>query len=318
MSGRRGRIRRILLVIGGITSVLVVGATIALYRGLPTPTLTTAYAPLSASEQLDLYRPPGDGPFPVVIFIHGGAFRFGDKREHIGGLADDIARLRAEGIAVASINYRMSGEAPFPAAVADTRAAVRWLRQHAAELRLDPQAIGLWGKSAGSNLALEAGFGAGEPSLYDTRLGLTAVSDAVQAIVAMYAPTDFLTMDRQLTASPCGKSEATHDASDSPESRYIGAPIQQAPDLARRASPVSLVSAQVPPTLLQAGTADCTVPGAQSQELYDALLPLAGADRVQLMMLPGARHGDSAFDQPANLEVVTAFFRAHLRGAAAH
>lgn len=207
-----------------------------------------------------------------MIHIHGGAFKFGDKRDRFGGFADDIARLRTAGIATASINYRMSGETRFPTAVAEVKASIRWLRSHAQQLHIDADAIGLWGKSAGANLARVAGL-----------------TDGVQAIVSI-----------------------VHDDAESPESVYIGAPIQQAPELARRASPVSHVSAAAPATLLQAGTADCLVPGAQSRELYDALLPLVGASGVQVTMLPGAKHGDSVFDGIANLEVVARFLRAHL------
>jgi acetyl esterase/lipase len=314
---RSPRRRRLVLGVAAILCILGGVAAAALLRGLPAPSAAAHYATASPSEQLDLYLPAGKGPFPVVIYIHGGAFRFGDKREHIGGLADDIRRLHAEGIAIASINYRMSGEAPFPAAVADTKAAIRWLRSHAQELGIEPTEIGLWGKSAGANLALMAGLTGGDSTLYDAKLGMTDVSDHVQAVVSMYAPTDFLTMDRQLLASPCSKSAAGHDKADSPESVYIGAPIQQSQELARHASPISQVSAAAPPTLLQAGTADCVVPGAQSQELFDALLPLVGAERVKLMMLPGATHADSMFDAAANLDVVAQFLRTHLRGTSA-
>lgn len=276
----------------------------------PRPTIADmAYADRSPSQKLDLFMPPGAGPFPVVVYIHGGAFKFGDKREPFPGFRADIDRLKGMGIALASINYRMSGEARFPAAVADSKAAVRYLRANAARLNLNPDAIGVWGKSAGANLALQVGLTAGNPSLYDAGLGLTDVSDQVQAVISMFGPTDFLKMDQQLLAAGCGKGDITHDRDDSPESLYIGAPIQKSADLARAASPISHVSAAAPPILLQAGTADCTVPGEQSRELHDALLPLVGADRVRLDMLQGAGHGDSKFDSPGNLDIVADFLR---------
>lgn len=289
-------------------------ATCFLFRspvGLSAPAAIkhVAYAPLSGSQELDLYLPQGAGPFPVIVYIHGGAFRFGDKKEIFGRFSDDIKMLNGMGIGLASINYRMSGEAIFPAAVSDAKAAVRYLRSHAASLALRADAIGVWGKSAGANIALMVGLTPDDPSLYDARLGYAGVSDAVQVVISMYAPTDFLSMDQQLLASPCGRSAATHNSGGSPESAYVGSPIQSARDKARQASPIAYISARAPPILLQAGTADCAVPPQQSQELYDALLPILGPQKLHLVLLAGARHADPVFDEAANLAVVAGFLR---------
>jgi len=297
-----------------VAAVAAVAAAVCVRVGMASipPTLADlAYGVVSKQQQLDLYRPAGAGPFPVVVYVHGGAFKFGDKRD-IGGFSADVKRLNGAGIAVASINYRMSGEAAFPAAVVDTRGAVRWLRAHANELQLDPGRIGLWGKSAGANLVLEVALTPGDASLDDPRLGLADVSDRVQAVVAMYAPTDFLTMDEQARARGCSSRDISHDNADSPESLYIGAPIQSAKDRARAASPVTHVSATSPPMLLQAGTADCTVPYRQSQELQDAIVRVGDPARVQLSLLPGASHADSAFDKDPNLTTVVNFLRDNL------
>lgn len=100
----------------------------------------------------DVYVPDGDGPFPAIIFLHGGGWRFGDRR-----LAPDLRRFFAEsGFVMVSIDYRLSGEAIFPAAVIDTKTAIRWLRRHAADYNIDPERIGLWGSSAGGHLAAMA------------------------------------------------------------------------------------------------------------------------------------------------------------------
>lgn len=311
---RRPRTWRWWALRAGIGVFVLVGGALGAQRALA-PRATSAdlvYATRSPSQKLDLYLPPGPGPFPVVVYIHGGAFRVGDKREPFLGFYADIRRLNALGIALASINYRMSGEAVFPAAVVDAKAAVRWLRANAARLNVNPDAIGVWGKSAGANLALQVALTADDPALYDASLGMADVSDRVQAAISMFGPTDFLSMDRQLGAAGCGPGAMTHDAADSPESRYIGAPIQQNAALARQASPVSHLSATAPPMLIQAGTADCTVPGEQSRELYQLLLPVVGAERVSLQMLEGAGHGDSRFDGKANLDVVADFLQGAL------
>lgn len=278
--------------LAAIAGVVFLPGEYALWWLVPTRA-NIAYGTQSPAQRLDLYRPAGvQGPVPVVVFIHGGAFAFGDKREPMAGFVNGVHRLNAAGIALASIDYRLSGEAPFPAAANDAQAAVHYLRAHAGELGLDPARIAVWGKSAGANLALMAATG----------------KEPVSAVVAMYAPTDFLMMDRQLRAGPCGASAATHDAADSPESRYIGAPITQAQDKARAASPIHHVRAGLPPMLVEAGTLDCTVPAQQSQTFAEAVQ--RAGNRVTLHLLPGARHGDDAFETAEHQAAVIAFLKA--------
>lgn len=116
------------------------------------PTTTTIYRDLSyvpgghERQKLDLYAPAGDGPFPLIVWIHGGAFRMGDKASADPDNAVPLDYL-ADGYAVASLNYRLSQHALFPAQIEDCKAAVRWLRAHAADYKLDPQRFGAWGPS---------------------------------------------------------------------------------------------------------------------------------------------------------------------------
>ncbi|MDG2533009.1 alpha/beta hydrolase [Sphingomonas sp. HITSZ_GF] len=284
-------------------AVLVAGA--AAYGGWtylasapPAPTVADIAYGANPAQRFDLWKPAGKGPFPVVLTVHGGAFAFGDKRGH-DGLKQDITALLSHGIAVASVNYRMSGEARFPAAANDVTAALLDLRRRAPSLDLDPGRIALWGKSAGANLVLLTGLAAGRAPIG------TGAPAPVSAIVAMYPPTQFDTMDAQLKASACGASSAGHDAADSPESKWLGGPVQQHRDLARQASPLTYVGPTSPPVLVQAGTADCMVPHQQSIVLADALKK-AGAP-VRIDLLPGAKHIDPAFDAPANLAIVIDF-----------
>ncbi len=282
----------------------------ASYPVRPKPTyLKLAYATVSPSEVLDIYMPEGLGPFPVVVYIHGGAFRYGTKEEPAYDDANDVRVLTSRGIALASINYRMSGEARFPAAVVDAKAAIRWLRANAVRLNLNPEAIAVWGKSAGGNIALMVAMARGDSRFIDTRLGNMDISESVSAVVAMYAPTDFTTMDTQVaTNSGCGAAPL-HGVASSPESLYLGESVQSSPQLARAASPISYVSLATTPTLLQTGTADCTVPQQQSQELYEALLPVLGVKRTRLMIFQGAGHADKVFDRISNIEVVSQFMQ---------
>ena len=130
---------------------------------IPRKLFDQAYASLSPAQKLDVYWPDtGDGPFPVIIAIHGGAFLFGDKRDvQVVNMLSGLTR----GYAVVSINYRMSEEAIFPALVQDVRAAIRWVRANAQRLMLNPAKIAVWGSSAGGYLALMAGVAADVPAL---------------------------------------------------------------------------------------------------------------------------------------------------------
>ncbi len=266
----------------------------------PVPTYANiAYATVSPSETLDLFVPPGKGPFPLIIRIHGGAFKIGDKAMDEA----DAQTLMDAGFALASINYRLSCEALFPAAPQDVFAAVRFLRANAAKYNVNPAKFATWGESAGANLAAMAGVAGGRQSfLDDPALGNPAVSSAVQAVVGWYGPYNFLTMDSQFAAAtPASCSSVDqHDPATSPESAYVGAPIQEVPELANAASPGSswpyvVPGVSYPPFSLAAGTADCLIPTEQSAKFH-ALLQSVGA-KSSFTPLEGATHGDQRFNQ---------------------
>ena len=161
--------------------------------------------------RLDLYIPNDvPGPYPLIVWVHGGAFRMGDK-------ANPIARpLVAYGYAIASINYRLSHQAIFPAQIHDCKAAVRWLRAHAAGYDLDGARVGAWGDSAGGHLVAMLGAAGDVPEL-EGDLGNLEHSSRVQAVCDWYGPSDFLRMNDV-------PGTMDHDASDSPESQLVGAP----------------------------------------------------------------------------------------------
>ncbi len=259
-----------------------------------------AYASTSDSQVLDIWVPDGaDEPAPLVIYVHGGAFKMGDKAM----VGAKVAPLLEAGYAVASVNYRLSGEALFPAGPQDVKAAVRWLRANADEYGIDPDRFAAWGESAGGNLVSLLGTtGDQDTVLDDPSLGNPGVSSAVQAVVSWFGPTDFLQMDTQSVETSCTSPEV-HDAATSPESTYLGSPIQDVPELADQANPIAYVDAagELPPFSLAHGDADCNVPHPQSEILADALEAAGGA--VTLTILPGATHADAQFDgtqlQPA-------------------
>ena len=269
-----------------------------------------AYANTSKTQVLDLFIPSGNGPFPLVINIHGGGFMLGSKEM----LDAPIAKLLLQNkIAVASINYRLSGEALFPAAIQDAKAAVRFLRANAATYKLDPDKFLAFGQSAGGNLASMLGTSGGVAAFDDAQLGNAGVSSRVQGVIDWFGPTDFLQMDTQAKAQGC---PADHDTATSPESKYLGKPIQQLPDLAKQSNPITYVDKTDPPFLLQKGDKDCLIPFAQSQLLFDALK--AASVPVTLETMKGAGHGDMGAPTPiflsdANVKRVVEFVTTTLK-----
>jgi acetyl esterase/lipase len=270
--------------------------------------LDVPYAGLSNAQQLDIYLPEdGDGPFPVVFYIHGGAFALCDKRD--AQVVPSLAALD-RGYAVVSVNYRLSGEAIFPACVQDVKAAVRWVKARGAEYSLDAGRIAVFGASAGANLAAMLGVSADVPLFDDPALGNAERSSDVRCVVDWYGPTDFLAMDRQLMES--GLGPADHSDAESPESRYLGAKITEVPDKVALASPMTYVGETMAPILIQHGTMDCLVPCQQSMEFAKVIDQRVGPDRFELELIPGAGHADPMFETPENMDRVFDYMRRHL------
>jgi acetyl esterase/lipase len=268
-----------------------------------------AYATLSQTQKLDIYLPAtGSGPFPLVIMVHGGGFMFGDKAD--GGGLTGVDALLAAGYAVASINYRLSGEATYPAQILDAKSAVRFLRANAAQYQLNPNKFGAWGASAGGNLVSLLGTTCGVAELEGAELGNADQSSCVQAVVDWFGPIDFLKMQDQLTAAGC--SASTNDAS-SPESKLVGAPIQTVPDIVKTTNPMNYITADDAPFFIENGTADCNIPPIQNKNLADALSAVIGADKVTYVSLEGAGHGGSQFETAENLQLVISFLDKYLK-----
>lgn len=252
-------------------------------------------------QMLDLYLPQQratEKPLPVVVWIHGGAWLAGDKSSGQGRLADYVRSGQYAGV---SVGYRLSGEAGWPAQIHDCKAAIRWIRAHAKEHGLDPERIGVWGSSAGGHLVAMLGTSGGVESLEGKLGDHRDQSSRVQCVADYFGPGDLLTMGDQ-------KSSMDHNAADSPESRLIGGAVQENKDAARAASPITYVSKDDPPFLIVHGTADMTVPFAQS-ELFAAALEKAGVDAT-MVAVEGAGHG---FKTPEPDKRVRAFFDKHLR-----
>ncbi len=272
--------------------------------------LDIAYASASPSQKLDIYLPnDGDGPFPVILSIHGGAFKGGDKAD--GQITPMLGGLK-RGYAVVSVNYRLSGEAIFPAQIQDVKAAVRWIRANAAKYKLNPDKIASWGGSAGGHLAAMAGTSGGVKELEDLSQGNAGQSSRVQAVVDWFGPTDFLKMDEQLQESKV-KNPQTHSLPDSPESELIGKNLEDAPDLVRVANPESYITKDDPPFFIQHGLIDHLVPYQQSVNLANKLQSVIGKEKVTLELLPGTDHGGPNYETEQNINKVFAFLDKYMK-----
>ncbi len=264
-------------------------------------------------QKLDLYLPAnGNGPFRLIIFIHGGGWRFGDK-----ALAASAFQRRAvaQGFALASVEYRLSNVAKWPAQIHDVKGAVRYLRANATRFALDSTRFGAWGLSAGAHLASVLGTSGGAQVLEGT-VGTARASSRVQAVADWFGPTDFLQMDAQLIAAGCNPPGTVEQGlANSETAQLLGAPIGLVPNLVAQANPMTYVSPDDPPFFVQHGKADCTVPYQQSV-LFDGLLrgPTGiGGSNVTLTVIDGAGHGGTQFTNNTNVDRVIAFFNQALR-----
>ena len=252
---------------------------------------------------IDLFLPDSDASCPVVIFIHGGAWMMGDRK-----LAPDLTRYFAQhGFAMASIDYRLSGQAIFPAQVHDVKAAIRWLRAHASDYNLDPDRIALWGASAGGHLASLTAL-AGDGVLEEDGWQPGGVSAEVAAVVEGYGPTDLLAADGQRKPIPEDEREPdtmryppgmTGNNPASPEAKFLGGPLESRADVAKAANPITYAHADAPPFMIMHGLSDEAVPSGQSIMLFEALRDQkANATLYLIDRIGHAFLNRNDFDQP--------------------
>ena len=243
--------------------------------------VAVGYRPL----QLDLWVPDSATPPPLVVWVHGGGFMFGDRRYLPETLRPNqvFDALLEAGLAVATIDYRHALEAPFPAQLHDAKAAVRYLRAHADELGISTERIGVAGESAGAHIAALVGLTAHRPDLEGTH-GVLGQSSAVDVVVDWYGPADLATMPR-VALPPAIAAKLPPEMATPPED-HLSRGLEGA---ARAdASPVTHVTPEAPPFLLVHGTADWLVPFAQSEQLH-AALTAAGVSST-LVPVEGAEH----------------------------
>jgi len=246
-----------------------------------------------ARNKLDLYLPAkADRPPPIIVWIHGGGWYAGGKEDC------PAVPLVTKGYAVASINYRFSQHALFPAQIEDCKAAIRWLRANAKRYNLDAGHMGVWGASAGGHLVALLGTTGGVKKLEGTGGNLNQ-SSRVQCVVDWFGPTDF------------AKMGGWQDKSDSPMARLVGGPVRDRRELAAKANPIAYIGKDSAPFLIMHGTEDNLVPMNQS-ELLDRALRKAGVEST-LVRVPGGGHGGPVFMSPENRKKIEDFFEKHLK-----
>ncbi len=268
-------------------------------QGLPPTYANLDYAPpdplTSNGHRLDLYIPGGSArPLPAVIWTGGSAWMGDNGKNTAGGLA---AQLNPAGYAVAGVSIRSCSQVKFPGQLHDIKAAIRWLRANAAKYNLDPDHIAIMGDSSGGWTAAMAAVTGDAPEM-EGSVGVTGVSSRVQAAIAFYPPTNFITMDfwALRKCDPAGNrlggpgGAACHDSESSPESRLLGCAIQTCPDRVRAASPMRYITDADPPIMILHGGSDQLVPHNQGEELYMALNK-ACKDAI-FISLPKAPHGN--------------------------
>lgn len=257
------------------------------------------YAKVGDRElKLDLARPVGEeGPFPVVVVIHGGAWRAGNKRDN----ARVLDLLAGRGYVAVSPEYRFCPKETFPAQVHDVKAAVRWLKAHAKEQKIDPDRIGAMGFSAGGHLALMLGVTGPDDGL-EGEAPADGPDTKVQVVVNYFGPTDLLAKDIPDVSRPLLRD-------------FLGGTAEEKAEAAKKASPLTYVSKDDAPTLTFQGTKDPLVPHTQALRLADAMTAAGVPGRVELLV--GAGHGWGGADMERTARESLEFLDRYLKPAAA-
>ena len=264
-----------------------------------------SYSSASDAQVCDIYLPEGVADAPVILLVHGGGFMFGDQGMDV--ILPVIEKALENGYAVVSVDYRKSSEAVFPAAVADVKAAVRFVKAHAMDYGWNPEKITVWGESAGAYLSLMTALTPNVAALNGDVTDYDVIPSDVAALVSFYAPVEFYTLYTE-----AGKPDG---AADSFESKFLGQDIMADKD-ATYATYWETYADQIPTELkawIQAGDADSRVPHTQSVNFATRLANYLPAENIQHSIIAGADHEDDLFYTDENLDAVFAWLNSFLK-----
>lgn len=261
-----------------------------------------AYSRSSPRNLLDFYRPPGKGPFPALLDIHGGGFLTGDKRA-----LPVPEQVLARGIAVVRMNYRLSNQALWPAQQDDVISAAGFLQAHAGELELEPKRLAIGGRSAGAFIAVSAA------------LSMLAQGRAPAAVVDFYGPMDFGSMDADMARLGVHFDRPPADSAQSVESLLVGYAVGQRRKEATAMGPVGRLRAlppgtKLPPLFIRHGRDDTIVSAAQAEHLRDAWHDVDPRAPINIALLDAQGHGTAGFASAAVLDPLADFLARHLQG----
>ncbi len=263
-----------------------------------------AYGNASDAQKLDLYLPAhAKKPYPVILAIHGGSWISGDKAT--GEVNPEMQALKY-GFAVASMNYRLSTEASFPAPLQDVKAAIRFLKSQSKKYKLADNKIVAWGDSAGANLAALAGTTAKVKNLEDKALGSPKENSSVAAVVAFYPPTSLIGYPELLQQNG-SKSQFSAEENAKFASLYIGGTYDVNSPKLKAVNPINYITNDAPPFLIMNGDKDDLVPYQEGKNLAEALANVIGPKNVAYYVVRGGGHGGPAFENPRNLAAVFTF-----------
>lgn len=260
------------------------------------------------NQSLDIYLPDeGEGPFPVILSIHGGAFIGGDKADFQGEYVINAVR---EGYAVVSVNYRFSNEADYPLPVFDMKAAVRYLRAHAQQYCLDPARFAAVGASAGAYFAAMLATTVGNPAFEDAGMGNPGFDTSVQAVVGLFGVFDLAQTSEFLenqTVEPGAFAMMNYC------DKFTAAKAAECRNLMPLTWPGTYVKADCPPFLIQAGTSDHIVPYENSIAMADRINAVCGAGRAVFEAFPDCDHGAPEFATDDNKARILRFIDSVLK-----
>lgn len=272
------------------------------------------YARISGSDVMDIYLPNTEEKTPVVVMVHGGAFRMGDKQ--MDAVKKCFQVLLDHNYAVATINYRLSDEATYPAAVADAKAAVRYLKANADQYRIDAENVYIWGESAGAYLANMVAETSDVEELNGDVEDNLEQSSSVKGLISFFAPVDWYNMDKDFAELGVEESQrpmGITSQANSAESMFLGQNVAENEAKTTATNPINYVEGMSQSqfyAFIEHGDADTNVPYVQSERLYDALSGKYGTENVTLTILPGAGHEDEAFYTDENLAQIIEFLDA--------
>ncbi len=270
-------------------------------------------------QKLDLYLPDeSDGPFPLIIFVHGGGWVMGGRRKNT---MPGVFKVMSQGYAMATIEYRLAPAVHWPAPLEDVRTAIRFLRANAARFNLDPNKFAIMGNSAGGHLANMVAALDGRNIMRGEHLGYPDVDDSVQCLISVFSPTDLYKIDMDdwftlfLAERQHGNIVIDADSQDPAEKNHnimLGFVARENAAGAANASPINYITKNFPPAYYLHGLRDQIVPYTQSLSMWRKVNMVCGKDHAKLELFPEAMHGDKLMKTDDVINRILDFVDAHL------